>query len=113
MLGEAAMCYHFVVKDTCCSLGEPYGNFARRLWPGILLISTASLTLGCLGHKVAVGPALLRWLETGTLTTLAAAATGWLVLGTTDRRAVINLLARGLPALNRRVPSDWRHASAG
>jgi len=103
MLGESAMCYHFVVRDTCRALGEQYGRFARRLWPGVLLIATAALAMGCLGHKVAAGPALLRWLETGTLTTIAAACTGWVVLGIADRRAVTAHLGRRFPALHWRI----------
>jgi hypothetical protein len=101
--GEGVACYHFVIRDTCRALGDNYTRFALRLWPGILLIATASLAVGWLGHAIAAGPAMLRWLETGMLTTSAAAGTAWLVIGTADRRAVVDLSLRRFPALRRNV----------
>jgi O-antigen/teichoic acid export membrane protein len=86
LIGEALACYHFVIKDACFTLKEEYGRFAVRLWLGVAAISCAAWGAGYLGHSVAVGPAPLRWLQVGALTTLAAALTAWgLVLRKDDR----------------------------
>jgi O-antigen/teichoic acid export membrane protein len=78
LIGEALACYHFVIKDACDVLKEEYSRFAVRLWSGV--------AAGYLGHSVAVGPAPLRWLEVGVLTTLAAALAAWgLALRKDDR----------------------------
>lgn len=73
LIGEALACYHFVIKDACGVLKEEYAPFAARLWSGVAAISCAAWGAGYLGHSVASGPAPLRWLEVGALTTLAAA----------------------------------------
>ncbi len=86
LIGEALACYHFVVKDACRVLKEEYVPFAARLWPGVAAISCAAWGAGYLGHSVASGPAPLRWLEVGALTTVAAALAAWgLALGKDDR----------------------------
>ena len=77
LIGEALACYHFVIKDACSVLNEEYARFAARLWSGVAAISSAAWGAGYLGHSIAVGPAPLRWLEVGALTTLAAALAGW------------------------------------
>ncbi len=75
--GEAVANYHFVVKDACNVLKENYLRFAVRLWAGVGVISCASWSAGYIGHAIAVGPAPLRWIEVGTLTTLAAILSAW------------------------------------
>ena len=62
-------------------------RFAARLWSGVTAISCAAWGAGYLGHSVAVGPAPLRWLEVGALTTLAAALTAWGVALRRDERS--------------------------
>jgi O-antigen/teichoic acid export membrane protein len=73
LIGEALACYHFVINGACRILKEEYASFAAWLWPGVAAISCAAWGAGYLGHSVASGPALLRWLEVGSLTTLGAA----------------------------------------
>ena len=86
LIGEALACYHFVVKSACRILKEEYAPFAVRLWSGVAAISCAAWGAGYLGHSVASGPAPLRWLEVGALTTLAAALAAWgLALRKDDR----------------------------
>jgi O-antigen/teichoic acid export membrane protein len=77
LVGESIACYHFVVKDACDVLKEDYPRVAGRLWMGVAAISFATLGAGWLGHSFAIGPAPLRWLEVGVLTTMAAALSGW------------------------------------
>lgn len=86
LIGEALPCYHFVIKATCGVLKDEYARFAARLWSGVAVISCAAWGAGYLGHSIAVGPAPLRWLEVGTLTTLASALAAWgLALRKDDR----------------------------
>jgi O-antigen/teichoic acid export membrane protein len=86
MIGEALACYHFVIKDACGVLKEEYARFAARLWCGVAAISCAAWGAGYLGHSLAVGPAPLRWIEVGSLTTVAAALAAWtLALRKDDR----------------------------
>lgn len=77
LIGDALACCHFVIKDACLTLKEDYARFAVRLWSGVAATSCAAWGAGYLGHFLAVGPAPLRWLQVGTLTTLAAALTAW------------------------------------
>jgi O-antigen/teichoic acid export membrane protein len=77
LMGDALACCHFVVKDACFILKEEYARFAMRLWSGVAAVSCAAWCAGYLGHYLAFGPVPLRWLQVGTLTTLAAAITAW------------------------------------
>jgi|ERR1039458_2152311 O-antigen/teichoic acid export membrane protein len=89
LIGEALACYHFVIKNTCNVLKEEYSRFAARLWSGVAAISCAAWGAGYLGHSVAIGPAPLRWLEVGALTTLAAVLAAWgVALRKNDRSRV-------------------------
>jgi O-antigen/teichoic acid export membrane protein len=77
LIGESLACYHFVIKDACSVLKEEYARFVVPLWSAVVAISCAAWGAGYLGHSVAVGPAPLRWLQVGVMTTLAAAVTAW------------------------------------
>lgn len=90
MIGEALACYHLVVKDACDLLKERYTQFAARLWWGVGAISGAAWAAGYLGHFFAVGPAPLRWIEVGALTSVAAALAAWtLALREDDRSQLV------------------------
>ncbi len=77
IVGEGLACDHFVIKDACTVVKENYVKFAVRLWAGVGAIGCASWSAGYVGHSIAVGPAQLRWLEVGILTSLAAGYAGW------------------------------------
>jgi len=86
LIGEPLACYHLVIKDACTVLKEEYFRFAVRVWSGVAAISCAAWGAGYLGHSVAVGPAPLRWLQVGVMTTLAAVLAAWrLALRKDDR----------------------------
>ena len=89
IVGEALVCYHFVIKDACLTLKEEYAPFAARLWLGVAAVSCAAWGAGYLGHSIPVGPAPLRWLQVGALTTLAAALAAWSVALRKDDRSRI------------------------
>lgn len=106
VIGEALACYHFVIKDACFALKEEYTRFAVRLWPGVAAISCAAWSAGYLGHSVAVGPAPLRWLQVGTLTTVAAGFTAWrLALRKDDRSSLASWSMSRLSTLRPAEPA--------
>ena len=78
IFGELIACYHFVVKDTCRLISEPYAPFAVRLWGRLLLILLSTLGVGWVAHQIAWGPAILRWLEVGFMTMSIALVTAWI-----------------------------------
>lgn len=89
IVGEALACYHFVVKDTCEMIGEPYVPFIRRLWLGLSVVGAGSFVAGWVAHQIAWGPAPLRWLEVGAVTCIVALVTAWwLWLPTNDRARI-------------------------
>ena len=48
---ETAVCSHFVIRETCRILQEPYGAFARWFWKGWLLVLIGVfVTAGVIGH---------------------------------------------------------------
>ena len=72
IIGEALACYHFVIKDTCTIIGEPYGAYVSRLWPGLAAVFLSALLAGWLAHQGAWGPPVLRWGEVGAATLLVS-----------------------------------------
>lgn len=72
IIGEALACYHFVIRDTCAVIGEPYAAYASRLWPGLAAVFGPALLAGWLAHQCAWGPPVLRWGEVGAATLLVS-----------------------------------------
>lgn len=78
IVADLVACCHFVVRDACRLVGEPYAPFARRLWPNLLLMAGMAWLAGWLAHAMVGGPWPFRWLIVGASTSLAAAATAWM-----------------------------------
>ena len=91
---EAMACYHFIVRDVCKDLEVHYPRFALQIWQAVAAISLAAWAAGYLGHAIAVGPSPLRWVEVGAFTTLAAAATSWVLALRPDERSKLAAYAR-------------------
>lgn len=79
ILGEAAACYHFVLKDTCRIVGDSYWPFAGRVWATTALSFCAATVAAWIIQHVTVGPEPLRWFETGTFTMIVCAVIGWFI----------------------------------
>jgi O-antigen/teichoic acid export membrane protein len=77
--GEALACYHFVLRDTCRAIGEPYGAFALRTWTNTGLVIAAALACGWYASAVVHGPVLVRWTAIGAATSGAAGLVGWVM----------------------------------
>lgn len=89
ILGEAAGCYHFVIKATCQIIGESYPAFALRFWLGFATVSAATLAIGWVIHNLMPGPTMLRWALVTISTCVTAAACGWIVWLTPNDRALL------------------------
>jgi len=95
MLGEAAACYHFVIKESCGVIQESYGNFVLRLYLALLFTSAAALGAGAVAHYVIQEPYILRWLIVGTATCIASGAMMWIVwLDRESRRVFLRWLSQ-------------------
>jgi O-antigen/teichoic acid export membrane protein len=94
ILGEAIACYHFVIKGACKLLKQDYVPFVLRLWSGVAVISFAAWGAGYLGHVVASGPAPLRWIEIGAMTTLASLAAAWSLALRKDERTLLAIWSK-------------------
>ena len=95
VVGEAIACYHFVIKESCGVVGEPYGTFALRLYLGLLITSAAALAAGAVTHQAIQEPNLLRWLVVGMATCIISGAMGGIVwLDREDRREASRVLSR-------------------
>jgi O-antigen/teichoic acid export membrane protein len=107
IVGEAIACYHFVIQDTCKTIGENYRQLALWLWPSLLLVFAVSLAAGWMGHTFAVGPTLFRWLQVGFFSAVAAglAASQSKVIAP-DRAYLANRLKLKFPGLNKYFKSS-------
>lgn len=88
-IGEAAVCYHFVIRDTCHMIGEPYGPYAKWLWFGLSGVVAGALLAAWVAQRVMPGPPLLACVGVSAVALLAAAGVTWLVwLTPADRSAL-------------------------
>ena len=109
IIGEVLACYHFVIKDTCTVIGEPYKAYVLMLWPGLTVVLAASLTAGWLAHQDAWGPPVLRWGEVGAATLLVSCQMARFVwVGANEWM----LLCRKVDAVSRRLrPGKALHSA--
>ena len=99
IVGEAVACYHFVVKDTCLMIGEPYRPFALRLWLGFLIVAAMALLAGWATHHTIPGPYLVRWLGVGAFTSIVSAVAACVIWFTPEDRAQLMSRLRPLVVL--------------
>lgn len=89
IVGDLLACCHFIVRDACRLVGEPYAWFAGRLWSKLAAISAVALLAGWIVHAGFGGPLALRWLAVGGATAVATAALTWTIWLTADDRAAL------------------------
>jgi O-antigen/teichoic acid export membrane protein len=106
IVGEGLVCYHFVIRDTCRKIGEPYGRFAVRQWTYMGFALPVALLIAWWIHGAAAGPSVLRWVEVGMATVVASAATLWTVGFTRAER-------RQLTSLFRQRAAGYSYSQAG
>jgi O-antigen/teichoic acid export membrane protein len=94
VLGDALACSHFVVREACRLVGEPYGSFARRLWPNLVLTSLVALGAAWVAHVVVGGPSLVRWSVVGGAASVGALGAAWVCWLTADERQLVTTRVR-------------------
>jgi len=65
MLAEAVVCYHWVIRDACRIVAQPYWSFALRLWTGLIFLAVLSLTATALVHRISGDGLFAKWLASG------------------------------------------------
>jgi O-antigen/teichoic acid export membrane protein len=61
--GDLLACCHFVLRESCQLVGEPYGPFARRLWACLVVVSLGAVLAGWVAHVTIGGPSVVHWRE--------------------------------------------------
>jgi O-antigen/teichoic acid export membrane protein len=89
--GEALACYHFVIRDACAMVGEPYWPFAARVWGGLAAIGSAALGMAWAAHQATSLPSVARWALSGAGSASVCIVLTWLFwLTASDRRMLKN-----------------------
>ncbi|HET7212969.1 MAG TPA: hypothetical protein VFL79_05240, partial [Terriglobia bacterium] len=65
IVAEALACYHFVVRDACRIIGEPYARFAGKLWAGMMAGSGCAFAATWAAHAAPDLGTFPRWLCSG------------------------------------------------
>jgi O-antigen/teichoic acid export membrane protein len=98
LVGDLVACCHFVVRDACRLVDEPYAAFAGRLWGNLAVVSGVALLAGWTAHVGVPGPLPLRWLAVGAATVAATSAMTWGVWLTSGNRETLAQRLRPLTA---------------
>jgi O-antigen/teichoic acid export membrane protein len=97
LAGEALTCYHFVIADACTLTDTPYRQFATRVWFTLAFVTTLTLTMSAVAHRLPVGFVPLRVLIAGIVSVITATAGVWtLLLDKSGRLLVAGRFTRGL-----------------
>jgi O-antigen/teichoic acid export membrane protein len=98
IVGDLVACCHFVVRDACRLVDEPYAPFAWRLWVNLTVVSAVALLAGWAVHAGVGGPLVLRWLAVGAATAAVTSAMTWAMWLTADDRETLAQRLRPLTA---------------
>jgi O-antigen/teichoic acid export membrane protein len=97
LLGEALLCYHFVVRHACRMIHENYAKLALRTWSALIPACIASLLAGWTVDRAGIELTGLRWLLSGASTTaVAGLCVAGLFLQRSEREMVFDRTMRGL-----------------
>jgi O-antigen/teichoic acid export membrane protein len=80
MAGEALACYHFVIADACTLADTPYRSFATRLWFTLAFVTTLTLTISAIAHRLPIVFVPLRMAVAGTVSLITATVGVWKLL---------------------------------
>jgi O-antigen/teichoic acid export membrane protein len=96
ILAELVACYHFVIRDTCRLINEPYPQYAIWLWSGMFaVIATAGLAAWG-AHQATDIPLVMRWVFSGLSTTIVVTVACWLLWLRSGERAIVRAKIRPL-----------------
>ena len=109
IVAEALACYHFVVRDACRIIGEPYGKFAGKLWSGMMVVSGCAFAATWAVHLAPGLGTLPRWICSG-FASLAAVMLAALVVwfGHEERAYLFRKANSGVKVIARALPVPLR-----
>ena len=97
LLGEAILCYHFVVRNACRMIHEDYAQLAFRTWSTLIVAGAASLLAGWAVGRAGIGLTGLKWILSGVSTTVVAGlCVAGLFLQRSERVMVLDRMMRGI-----------------
>jgi hypothetical protein len=96
ILAEAVSCDHFVVRDACRLINEPYSQYAMRLWSGMFVVIAAAGLAAWSVHQVANIPLIMRWVLSGVSSTIVVTVACWLLWLHSEERAIVRAKIRPL-----------------
>jgi O-antigen/teichoic acid export membrane protein len=98
LAGEALACYHFVIADACILTDTPYSKFATRVWFTLVFVTTITLAMCAIAHRLPIPFVLLRMLVAGTISVITATVGVWmLLLHKSERQLLAGRFARYAP----------------
>ena len=105
IVAEALACYHFVVRNACRIIGEPYLPFAAKLWSGTIGVGACAFATTWAIHAAPNLGTFPRWICSGAASLAAVAVSGWAFWLRGEERGFIRrsagfgvkLVARALP----------------
>jgi O-antigen/teichoic acid export membrane protein len=97
LVGEALACYHFVIADACTLTDTPYRTFATRVWFTLAFVTTLTLTMSAIAHRLPIAFVPLRVVLAGTVSVMTATVGVWNLL--LDKPERLLLTGRFLHAL--------------
>jgi O-antigen/teichoic acid export membrane protein len=109
MVAEALACYHFVVRNACRIIGEPYLPFAAKLWSGTIGVGACAFAATWVIHIAPNLGTFPRWICSGAASLAAVGLSGWLVWFREDERGfVIRKANLGVKQVGRFLPLSLR-----
>lgn len=89
IVAESAACYHFVVRDSCRMVGEPYARFARKLWLGLTAVAGSALCATWVAHVAPGLGTFPRWVASGCVSVAVVVAGTWVFWFSEGERAFV------------------------
>ncbi|HKU21276.1 MAG TPA: hypothetical protein VJQ50_09705, partial [Terriglobales bacterium] len=112
MVVEAAACYHFVVRNACHIIGEPYLPFAAKLWPGMIGVGACGFAATWAVHVAPDLGTLPRWICSGAASLAAVALSTWVFwLRNEEREFIWRKAGSGIRFVGRVLPPRLRTSS--
>jgi O-antigen/teichoic acid export membrane protein len=113
IVAEAAACYHFVVRNACRIIGEPYLPFAAKLWSGIIGVGACAFAAAWAIHAAPGLRTFPRWVCSGTGSVVTVAISAWVLwLGDEERGFIIRKTSSSLRVVGRVLPLRLRVTSS-
>jgi O-antigen/teichoic acid export membrane protein len=109
IVAEALACYHFVVRNACRIIGEPYVPFAVRLWSGMIGVGVCAFSAAWAVHAAPGLGMLQRWICSGAASVAVVALAMWVVWLRIEERGFIRRKAgSGFRVMERALPMRLR-----